>query len=123
MALNWTMLNDARQPVPIGQEHNVMVIDKDAEIVLSVPSHQSGGTHTTMKETGGIWLTDQRVWDYYLLGFNEHHLIRWDYIAYFRPSRSCQLRNFTFGYFINPSGISPFNVFQTADILTQLPLD
>ncbi|KAF8524588.1 hypothetical protein BU17DRAFT_74712 [Hysterangium stoloniferum] len=61
MALNWVTLNDTRQPVPIGEEHNVMVIGTGVEMVLSVPSQQSGGTPTKLKETGGIWLTDQRL--------------------------------------------------------------
>jgi hypothetical protein len=69
MALNWTMLNSDRTPVPLPQEFTVMTVDSGAEVSLTIPdtppttSSSSGGSGgvRTMKGTGKLFLTDQRV--------------------------------------------------------------
>jgi hypothetical protein len=69
MALNWAMLDDARNPVPIGHEITITTIDTGAEVTLIVPdspptaSGNAGGSggNKKLKESGRIWVTDQRV--------------------------------------------------------------
>jgi hypothetical protein len=69
MALNWTMLNPDRTPVPLPQEFTVMMVDSGAEVSLIIPdtpptaSSSSGGSggERTLKGTGKLVLTDQRV--------------------------------------------------------------
>lgn len=69
MALNWTMLNADRAPVPLPYETIIRSIDSGADIVLSIPdipptgSTGSGGSGGVkkLKDTGRLWLTDQRV--------------------------------------------------------------
>lgn len=69
MALNWTMLDSSRNPVPLPNEMNILTVDDGAELALTIPDtlpHQgassggSGGVRK-LKETGRIHLTDQRV--------------------------------------------------------------
>lgn len=61
MALNWTMLDDAKRPVPLGEEHFVMTIDKGAEVTISIPE-MAGASSRKLKESGRMWLTEQRVY-------------------------------------------------------------
>ncbi|KAF8592201.1 hypothetical protein K439DRAFT_1400990 [Ramaria rubella] len=61
MALNWTMLDDSKQPVPLGGEHTVMTIDRGAEVILSIPDPNIDGTQKRLKGSGRIWLTEQRL--------------------------------------------------------------
>lgn len=69
MALNWTMLNADRAPVPLPYETIIRSIDSGADIVLSIPdipptgSTGSGGSGGVkkLKDTGRLWLTDKRV--------------------------------------------------------------
>lgn len=76
MALNWTMIDEARNPVPLPFELIIKTME-GAELSLTIPeappsgSATSGGSGGTkkLKSTGGIWLTDQRVeWNIYRLG-------------------------------------------------------
>ena len=68
MALNWTMLDEGRDPVPLPFEMIIKAME-DAELSLAIPeappsgSAASGGSGGTkkLKSTGRIWLTDQRV--------------------------------------------------------------
>jgi len=68
MALNWAMLNDDRTPVPLPHESIIRAPDSVAEVILAVPevpptgSAPSGGSGgvSKWKETGRVWLTDQR---------------------------------------------------------------
>jgi hypothetical protein len=59
MALNWTMLDESKRPLPLPEEHTVMTVDKGAEVAITIP--ESGGSLKKLKETGRIWLTEQRV--------------------------------------------------------------
>ncbi|EPQ58917.1 hypothetical protein GLOTRDRAFT_109461 [Gloeophyllum trabeum ATCC 11539] len=69
MALNWAMLSPERSPIPLPNEQTITSIDSGAELLLIIPnvppsgSMTSGGSGSsrTMKETGRIWLTDQRL--------------------------------------------------------------
>ena len=58
MALNWTMLDQKRLPVPLPDEINILTINDGAEVILTIPN--SGGPKR-LKETGRIHLTDHRV--------------------------------------------------------------
>ncbi|KIO21999.1 hypothetical protein M407DRAFT_79657 [Tulasnella calospora MUT 4182] len=69
MALNWTMLSEHRTPVPLPNEGTVSK-EPDVEITLKIPdappsrdatSGGSGGAGKTLKSTGTIWLSNQRV--------------------------------------------------------------
>ncbi|THH07180.1 hypothetical protein EW145_g3567 [Phellinidium pouzarii] len=69
MALNWTMLNQNRAPIPLPNEITIMTVDDGAEIIIAipnVPSSQGGSSGASvetkrLKETGRIYLTDQRL--------------------------------------------------------------
>jgi len=70
MALNWTMLNPNRIPVPLPREMTIATVDSGADITLyipdappSAPNAKSGGSGGTRKlqAAGKIWLSDQRV--------------------------------------------------------------
>ena len=58
MSLNWTMLDEAKRPIPLGEERTVLIVDKGVEVTLNVPG--SGGLKK-LTESGRIWLTEQRV--------------------------------------------------------------
>jgi hypothetical protein len=64
-SINWTMLDDNQNPVPLPGEEQVMTIDNGVEITLLVPSSRStggiGGSGDKLKETGKLRLTDKRV--------------------------------------------------------------
>ena len=68
MALNWTMIDEGRNPVPLPFEMSIRAME-GAELSLTIPdappsgSTTSGGSGGTkkMKSTGRMWLTDQRV--------------------------------------------------------------
>ena len=68
MALNWTMIDEGRNPVPLPFEMIIKSME-GAELSLTVPdappsgSTPSGGSGGTkkLKSTGRVWLTDQRV--------------------------------------------------------------
>ena len=69
MALNWAMLNADRSPIPLPHEKILRTIESGAEVILMIqntpPSANasSGGSGgiKRLKETGRLWLTDQRV--------------------------------------------------------------
>ncbi|TDL29989.1 hypothetical protein BD410DRAFT_759142 [Rickenella mellea] len=69
MALNWTMLQPNRTPVPLPHETTIQQIESGAEISLTIPdappsaSSNAGGSGGVkrLKDFGGIWLTDQRL--------------------------------------------------------------
>ena len=69
MALNWTMLNPDRTPVPLPRESPIMTVGSGAEVSLTIPdtpptaSATSGGAggERKLKGTGKLFLTDQRV--------------------------------------------------------------
>ncbi|KAI0065868.1 hypothetical protein BV25DRAFT_1868587 [Artomyces pyxidatus] len=69
MALNWTMLSPDRTPVPLPRETTLLTIDSGAEVSLTIPdappssSATSGGSGGSrkMKESGRLFLTDQRL--------------------------------------------------------------
>jgi hypothetical protein len=68
MALNWAMIDEGRNPVPLPHEMNIRQME-GAELSLTIPdgppsvSETSGGSGGTkkLKSTGRAWLTDQRV--------------------------------------------------------------
>lgn len=70
MALNFAMLDAARNPVPLPDERVVLTVDKGVELTLVVPnappsgpaatSGGSGGART-LKDWGKISLSEQRV--------------------------------------------------------------
>lgn len=65
MALNWAMIDEGRNPVPLPHELNIKQLE-GAELSLTIPegppstSGDSGGPKK-LKGTGKVWLTDQRV--------------------------------------------------------------
>jgi hypothetical protein len=69
MALNWAMLEDDRLPVPLPHEMTLTTIETGGELTLVIPDAQPTGASSSggkggskkLKETGQIWLTDQRV--------------------------------------------------------------
>ncbi|KAI0265070.1 hypothetical protein BC834DRAFT_825642 [Gloeopeniophorella convolvens] len=69
MALNWTMLNPDRTPVPLPREVTLMNIASGAEVSLSIPDAPPSGPATSggsggerkLKEAGKLFLTDQRL--------------------------------------------------------------
>jgi len=69
MALNWTMLNPNRTPVPLPNEITIMTVDSGADLSLTIPdtppstSATSGGSggERKLKGIGKLFLTDQRV--------------------------------------------------------------
>jgi hypothetical protein len=69
MALNWTMLNPNRSPIPLPNEQAIITVSSGAELSLTVPdtpptqSASAGGSGgaKNLKGSGGVWLTDQRV--------------------------------------------------------------
>jgi hypothetical protein len=69
MALNWTMLNPDRTPMPLPNEIAIMTVDSGADVSLTVPdtppaaSAISGGSggERKLKGIGKLFLTDQRV--------------------------------------------------------------
>jgi len=72
MALNWTMLDPDRSPIPLPDENVVESVDNGtAELTLimpdptpprgNMPSGGSGGVGSKWKEWGNLWLTDQRL--------------------------------------------------------------
>jgi hypothetical protein len=69
MALNWTMLNPGRTPVPLPREDIIMTVESGAEVSLTIPdtpptgSSNSGGSGggRQLNGTGKLFLTDQRV--------------------------------------------------------------
>lgn len=73
MSLNWAMLNPNRSPVPLRNEMTFTTIDTGVDLTLIIPdvppsSSSSGGGFggaRRFKETGKIYLTDQRVCSYF----------------------------------------------------------
>lgn len=69
MALNWAMIDERRDLVPLPNERTVLSIDKGVELTLIIAdqppegSSTSGGSGGTKKlqESGKLWLTEQRV--------------------------------------------------------------
>jgi hypothetical protein len=68
MALNWTMIDESRNPVPLPYEMNIKVMES-AELSLTIPVAPTSGSASSdgsggpkkLKSTGKVWLTDQRV--------------------------------------------------------------
>ncbi|KAK7029408.1 hypothetical protein VNI00_014662 [Paramarasmius palmivorus] len=63
MALNCTMLNKTREPIPLPGEMFITTIDSGAEVILNIPESQDGdssGGGQKMKAMGRVWITDQR---------------------------------------------------------------
>jgi len=69
MALNWAMIGPERTPVPLPHEQTIKTIDSGVELSLTIPdappssSSNAGGSGGTkkLKESGRLWLTDQRL--------------------------------------------------------------
>ena len=69
MALNWTMLNPDRTPVPLPNEITLMTVGSGADVSLTIPDSPPTGTTTSggsggerkLKGIGKLSLTDQRV--------------------------------------------------------------
>jgi hypothetical protein len=69
MALNWTMLNTDRTPVPLPGELMIMTVDSGADVSLTIPDVPPTGSSTSggsgggrnMNGIGKLFLTDQRV--------------------------------------------------------------
>lgn len=68
MALNWTMINPNRSPVPLPNEMTITTIDS-GDLALTIPDSSPSGSSTAggsggvkkLKATGKVYLTDQRV--------------------------------------------------------------
>jgi hypothetical protein len=60
MALNWAMLDGVRAPVPLPHEMTITSVESGVELALTVPGGTDGSARK-LKETGKIWVTDQRV--------------------------------------------------------------
>jgi len=69
MALNWTMLNPDRTPVPLPGELTIMTVESGAEVYLIIPNVPPTGSSTSggsgggrkLNGTGKLFLTDQRL--------------------------------------------------------------
>ncbi|KAI0638559.1 hypothetical protein C8Q77DRAFT_1091701 [Trametes polyzona] len=69
MSLNLATLSPARQPTPLPNELTIRTIDSGVELSLHIPDAPPTGPATSggsggskkLKETGRIWLTDQRL--------------------------------------------------------------
>ena len=69
MALNCAMLSPARAPIPLPNELTIKEVNGGVELSLVVPdapptggaSAGGSGGAKKMKDTGKLWLTDQRV--------------------------------------------------------------
>ena len=59
MALNWTMLDEARKPVPLNEDEHIAKEIESAEVTLTISEGE--GKTKTLKEKGRLWLTDVRV--------------------------------------------------------------
>lgn len=78
MALNWTMLNADRTPVPLPNEITLMTVDSGADVSLTIPDAPPTGTTTSggfggerkLKGIGKLSLTDQRVPLFFYLFFS-----------------------------------------------------
>jgi len=64
-SIDWTMLDDNRDPVPLPGEESVMDIDHGVEMTLLIPDSRPsggiGGSGERLRETGKLWLTDKRL--------------------------------------------------------------
>jgi hypothetical protein len=62
MALNWAMIDADRAPVPLPHEMTITTIQSGVELSLTIPSAvSSDASSSKLKESGKIWMTDQRV--------------------------------------------------------------
>jgi len=71
MALNWTMLNQDRSPVPLPNEMTITTINSGVDISLTIPESQPGTATPSrggpapgakkLKAIGRLSLTDQRL--------------------------------------------------------------
>ncbi|KAI0727262.1 hypothetical protein C8Q72DRAFT_876400 [Fomitopsis betulina] len=69
MALNYAMLSPARAPIPLPNELTIKEVNSGVELSLVVPdapptrvaSAGGSGGAKKMKDTGKLWLTDQRL--------------------------------------------------------------
>jgi hypothetical protein len=62
MALNWAMIDVDRAPVPLPHEMTITTIQSGVELSLTIPSAvSSDASSSKLKESGKIWMTDQRV--------------------------------------------------------------
>ena len=59
MALNCVMFDDRRNPIPLPNEMTVLTIDSGVDLVLQIPDN--GKTAKSLKASGRLWITDQRV--------------------------------------------------------------
>ena len=80
-SINWAMLDDQQNPIPLPGEEQVMNIEQGVEVTLLVPGRSTGGiggSGELLKETGRLRLTDKRVCMFpnisilYLNGFQAH---------------------------------------------------
>ncbi|KAI0298833.1 hypothetical protein BC826DRAFT_1090612 [Russula brevipes] len=61
MALNWTMLNADRTPVPLPGELMIMTVESGADVSLTIPDAPPTGSSTSGGSGGKLFLTDQRL--------------------------------------------------------------
>ncbi|KAH7926768.1 hypothetical protein BV22DRAFT_1194101 [Leucogyrophana mollusca] len=69
MALNWAMLDSKRFPIPLPHEQTILTVDSQVEYTLIIPDASPSGAGMAgsvdgvknMKESGRLWLTDQRL--------------------------------------------------------------
>ena len=69
MALNCVMLSPARSPIPLPHELTIRTLDSGVELTVLIPdappsaaaSAGGSGGSRKLRETGRMWLTDQRV--------------------------------------------------------------
>ncbi len=61
MALNCAMIDEQRNPVPLPHEMIVTSIDSGVDLTVKVPPSVPSGFGGSLKATGRLWVTDQRV--------------------------------------------------------------
>ncbi|KIJ57116.1 hypothetical protein M422DRAFT_238685 [Sphaerobolus stellatus SS14] len=59
MALNWTMLDEARKPVPLNEDEHIVKDIESSEVTLIISEGE--GKTKTLKANGRLWLSDARL--------------------------------------------------------------
>ncbi|KAG7447695.1 uncharacterized protein BT62DRAFT_947825 [Guyanagaster necrorhizus] len=61
MALNCAMIDDYQNPVPLPHEVTITSVDSGVDLTVKMPSSSPSGSGSSLKATGRLWVTDQRV--------------------------------------------------------------
>ncbi|PBK67070.1 hypothetical protein ARMSODRAFT_1005757 [Armillaria solidipes] len=61
MALNCAMIDEQRNPVPLPHEMIITSVDSGVDLTLKVPPSVPSGFGGSLKATGRLWVTDQRL--------------------------------------------------------------